>query len=579
MTDPSFPKTRDPYTWPFTSESIWNMPIHREAQYKPAGIQGTGFLYADDDVIIMTPGEPLTQVYTNMKDWTTQVAGARCAAEGQLLAMLPIPVGFVVPHEQGTPNMSAAVLKKDGRTVHQSQPFHRCEAGSYATSHYLYPEVDLFTGDGIEGAHGGSGLSSLGGTIRLEELIPGGVIRHALKIGIYAHRYLSYQGDTPGYRWPAVKADGYAGDCKGDPEGCYAGKDSEMEMGALLALPADFDLDSLQTEPGRILAKAFQDYGGYVSDDTHWQATVIMTEWSPAGRVREEFQKTWGMSFEGGGPGNPWQQDVVLIFKNLSVVVNNSADSIGGGPNADNRRRAPFAPPLTPPATPTPPDVLKIMPLGDSLTEGDFPDGAHSWRGYLRTALLAENVQPFDFVGDRYLQSHGDVEPYDKEHAGHGGYTIGPDTYRWCETCETSGVFEHVEGWLNVSEPDIILVLLGINDLFLPENHPAGYAESAPDRYEALIQLIQELRPKVKIVMSSLLQVGWTEGSDWPEYQSLNERIRAVGEAEQGDNLFFIDLNAIELSEEDFTDGLHLTASGAQKIADGWLAALLPFLR
>ena len=36
-----------------------------------------------------------------------------------------------------------------------------------------------------EGAHGGSGLSSIGGTIRLGELVPGGVIRHALKINPY----------------------------------------------------------------------------------------------------------------------------------------------------------------------------------------------------------------------------------------------------------------------------------------------------------------------------------------------------------------------------------------------------------
>ena len=38
-------------------------------------------------------------------------------------------------------------------------------------------------GDGIGGAHGGSGLSSIGGSIRLGELLPGAPpIPHALKI-------------------------------------------------------------------------------------------------------------------------------------------------------------------------------------------------------------------------------------------------------------------------------------------------------------------------------------------------------------------------------------------------------------
>ena len=377
MPDQSFPQsTTILYQWPFAPDSIWNMPLHRKAQYHLAGIRGTGTVYTDDDVIILTPDEPLTELYTNTKDWSTQEAGARCQAEGALLAMLPIPSEFTAPHEQGTPNMSAAVLKRDGRTLHQSQPFHRCEAGGYATSHYVFPEMDILTGDGIQGAHGGSGLSSLGGTIRLGELVPGGVIRHALKIGIYGHFYLSYQGDTPGFRWPAVQADGYAGDCTNDPMGCYKGTDPEMEMGVLLALPANFDIDKLETEPARILARAFQDYGGYVSDDTHWGATVVMTEWSPDGRVRDEFKQAWGYEFGGEQAANPWLEDLQVIVQNLNVVTNNTPETIGGGPNQDDRRRAPFAPPLDIPPTPTPAPVVKDHAVRRFSHGGQLPGWA-----------------------------------------------------------------------------------------------------------------------------------------------------------------------------------------------------------
>ena len=181
----AFPTSRDPYQWPFPWDSIWNMPLHNNAQYVPSGITGgTGYVYTDDDVIILTPGSPMTDVYTSYADWSWR---NRCTAEGPLITRLPIPSSLVIPHESGTPNMAAAVLQPDGQTIHQSQPFHRCTAGGYATSHYVYPEDNILTGDGIQGAHGGSGMSSLGGTIRMGELVPGGVIRHALKIGVYAH--------------------------------------------------------------------------------------------------------------------------------------------------------------------------------------------------------------------------------------------------------------------------------------------------------------------------------------------------------------------------------------------------------
>jgi hypothetical protein len=39
--------------------------------------------------------------------------------------------------DAGTPNASVAILLSGGRTVAQNQLFHRCQAGSYATSQYI----------------------------------------------------------------------------------------------------------------------------------------------------------------------------------------------------------------------------------------------------------------------------------------------------------------------------------------------------------------------------------------------------------------------------------------------------------
>ncbi len=83
---------------------------------------------------------------------------------------------------------------------------------------------------------------------------------------------------------------------------------------------------------------------------------------------------------------------------------------------------------ISPTATPTTeptrePGPWRIMPLGDSLTEGSYPDSHHSYRGYLEM-MLRDAGYEFDFVGTQWRLGHGGT---DFEHEGHGGFTIGPD--------------------------------------------------------------------------------------------------------------------------------------------------------
>jgi hypothetical protein len=231
----------------------------------------------------------------------------------------------------------------DGRTLKQTQPFARCEV-KYGTSRYVFGDEDLY-GMGYYGAHGGSGLSCIGGTLRVGELVPGaGPIRHALKVNLYAARNLYYDEETRGFRWPARKADGYAANNYGTkgkpPKAC--------RMGALLALPPHLTDEALglETEPARRLAQALRDYGAYIVDDTAWDVYALVTEWGPAGRVKDEFKIAWGFEINPGHGNNPWSRDMDRLFTNLHVVDNNGPDRIGGG----GEPRVPLAAPLVPPA-------------------------------------------------------------------------------------------------------------------------------------------------------------------------------------------------------------------------------------
>jgi len=333
----SGPATRDAHLWPFTAESIWNTPRGDKATLVAAGLGATGNVYADADVIVMTPTAPVTPVYTSYKDWTDPTPGARCLAQGPLITSVPMPTDLLFPDEGKTPNMSAAILMPDGRTIYQTQPFQRCTAGSYATSHYTFPSQDILSSDGRVGAHGGSGLSSLGGTIRMGELSPGATIRHALKVAVDARRFLSFAQDgTPGYRWPASTADGYAS------SSTYGGTNVEMQQGSLLTLAPSFPVDSLTSEPGKIMARALRDYGAYVSDDSSWDSLGVMVEWGDRGRVTNQFVSDYGYGFAGSVGSTPFLRDMGTILGSLYVVADNSSSNVGGAGN----RLAPLAPPF-----------------------------------------------------------------------------------------------------------------------------------------------------------------------------------------------------------------------------------------
>src|SRR5207247_9454862 len=116
-------------------------------------------------------------------------AGSRGNAQGGVLLSAPIPTDFVVPGagsgnpDGTTPNYATAILAADGHTLIQGQPMARCTAGGIATMMWSQQNEDLY-GTGNSGAHGGSMLSSLGGVIRLGELVPGRTIRPALQVNL-----------------------------------------------------------------------------------------------------------------------------------------------------------------------------------------------------------------------------------------------------------------------------------------------------------------------------------------------------------------------------------------------------------
>ncbi|MEM9133914.1 MAG: hypothetical protein AAGE88_16295 [Actinomycetota bacterium] len=349
---PSGNSTRNAIDHPFAWDSPWNLPLGTGARYLPAGIEPPGWgPGVDEDILFLDPTAPLAPIVRTSIGWgsTTTRCDGRVVGTYQFGGdRLPVTPGFTTEGDylNNTPNHAGAWIEPDGRTIRQSQPVHVCTDGTIVTK-YDYPDDDIYAGDGIPGAHGGSGMSSLGGTIRLYDLEQGR-IDHALKLTIQASQWLSKsQG---GYRWPALRADAYVN--APSTESCYyGGTNPSVRMGALLALPADFDVAGLETELGRMMAQAMRDYGGYVVDDVCWDKFMVATEWGPQGRVTDAVEDRWGISMHNrekptcssSTPDCRYARDIAAMVEALQVIDNN-APSTPGGPGT---RIAPCAPPFT----------------------------------------------------------------------------------------------------------------------------------------------------------------------------------------------------------------------------------------
>ncbi len=319
-------EVRDPWLWPFSAESIWNMPIGSNAEYKPANFEDASHVGVDIQHILITSENDPEQPVLNSPTW----GPGRCSGTTSLGFSVRVPDTWIVPDAGNspyglTPNSNFAFLLPDRETVFQSSTVSRCKVGGpvYMPEWMKWENNRKFVSIKSDGLHGGgqgaSGMSALGGTIRLGELVDDQPIRHAIKINPWAEKYLHYSEEIPGWKWPAFSADTYA------PHTYNRNADSDIVMGSLFAIPPEISKEDvgITTQAASKLFFAMQNYGVYFTEDAAYDVWDIIVERN----VEIEFENEFGFSMT----SDLWRSEINKLMKALHIITNNNPDTIGGG--------------------------------------------------------------------------------------------------------------------------------------------------------------------------------------------------------------------------------------------------------
>lgn len=573
---------RDLFFEPFTQNSIWNMPIGSNAEFAPAGFKSVldmpnqapywrGGIGIDAEPIAKTTiNDPLVDVY-KITDWSY-----RCNSNQSLNKKVRIPSSSNYPSPNGnnnTPNFSGAFVQPDGSIFHFNA-IATCGNNKIAVYDYTSNENDSLTKNGHEGGHGGSGLSGIGGTIRKGELTNNKEINHALKLNVFAGKYLTYINDsTPGYKWPANRADGYANGNGGYQYGSInQNKYSYTEMGALVALKNDVKID-LKTPVAKKIYNALIDYGAYIVDDTHWNHYDLPMEIG----VEEEVRSTFGIDMNNTNENSDYFQDMMNIITNLSVVTNNEASTIGGGGaprkplkschseenNCSNKSKIIEAINCSN-------DLVKVMPLGDSITEHNEYPGSDttdtSYRALQWKKLHDTNLKnKFTFVGLRN-DSKSIIEGMPTSHAGYGGYT----TQNFIDKSPNWGWDNNLNNkpidTLMSLKPDIVQIMLGTNDGFF--NVPL---EDSKKYWNIIINTIRNANPNAKILIGLAPVAG----------KIYNEEVTKIASNLNNSNsqIEVISFDGYDNTKGiDTVDWVHNNGKGAEKMANAFSKSLKPMI-
>ncbi len=193
---------------------------------------------------------------------------------------------------------------------------------------------------------------------------------------------------------------------------------------------------------------------------------------------------------------------------------------------------------------------VRVMPLGDSITEGTQVPGGYRIGLWQR---FGNGRYTVDFVGSQF---NGPASLGDHDHEGHPGWRIDQ-------------IDASVVGWLTTFQPHSVLLHIGTNDV-LQNFNLAG----APNRLSTLLDHITNTVPNAEVFVAQIIPLA--NSSQESAVRTFNAAIPGIVQSKvsAGKHVHLVDMHSA-LTTADLTDGIHPTATGYDKMAAVWYSALL----
>ena len=200
------------------------------------------------------------------------------------------------------------------------------------------------------------------------------------------------------------------------------------------------------------------------------------------------------------------------------------------------------------------------MPMGDSITEGEA--GHDTYRRVLWQRLNGAGCV-VDLVGSQSGVSGGSrgsasTQPphadFDQDHEGYWGYSVNEVT-------------SMASGLVSQSQPDVVLVHLGTNDV-LDGQSASGVAQELG----ALIDAIRAGKPDAYILLAKIIPASGATSAT----AGLNSQIEGVAASKSSATSPVVSVDqASGYSVSDNYDGIHPGTSGESKLGNRWADAVL----
>ncbi|WFE33468.1 cellulose binding domain-containing protein [Micromonospora sp. WMMD975] len=192
---------------------------------------------------------------------------------------------------------------------------------------------------------------------------------------------------------------------------------------------------------------------------------------------------------------------------------------------------------------------VRVMPLGDSITEGTQVPGGYRIGLWQRLNSAGYRV---DLVGSQY---NGPGNLGDHDHEGHPGWRIDQ-------------IDANIVGWLRNTTPRTVLLHIGTNDILQNYN-----VSGAPNRLSSLIDKITATAPDAEVFVAQLIPL--SNSGQESAVRTFNAAIPGIVQSKvnAGKRVHLVDMHSA-LNTSDLIDGIHPTANGYDKMAAVWYNAL-----